>query len=123
MRAYSTDLRLRVLAACEDGMGTAEAAETFAVSASWVRRVRQRFRDGGETAPRRPASPGPAPALAGQSDRLRREVRDHPGLTAAEYRDRIGAGVAVVTVWRMLRRLGLTHEKSPPAPPGRTART
>ena len=31
MRAYSTDLRLRVLAACDDGMGTAEAADTFAV--------------------------------------------------------------------------------------------
>jgi transposase len=122
MKAYSTDLRLRVLAACEDGMGTAEVAETFAVSESWVRRVKQRFRDHGETAPRRPAKPGPAPALADQSDRLRKEVRDHPGLTAAEYRDRLGAQVAVVTVWRT-RRLGLTHKKSPSVPPSRTART
>ena len=55
MRAYSTDLRGRVLAACEAGMGTAEAAETFAVSESWVRRVKQRFRDDGEAAPRTPA--------------------------------------------------------------------
>lgn len=30
MIAYSLDLRARVLAACDDGMGTAEAAETFA---------------------------------------------------------------------------------------------
>ena len=112
MKAYPADLRLRVLAACEDGMGTAEVAETFAVSESWVRRVKQRFREKGETAPRRPARPGPAPDLADQSERLRREVRDHPGLTAAEYRDRLALGVAVVTVWRMLRRLGLTHKKS-----------
>ena len=123
MKAYSTDLRLRVLAACEDGMGAAEAAETFAVSESWVRRVRQRFRDAGETGPRRPSNPGPAPALAGRSDRIRQEVRDHPGLTAAEYRDRLGAEVAVVTAWRALRRLGLTHKKSPSGPPSRTART
>ncbi len=32
MRAYSVDLRLRVLAACDDGMGAAEAADTFSVS-------------------------------------------------------------------------------------------
>jgi transposase len=123
MTAYSTDLRLRVLGACEDGMGTAEVAETFAVSESWVRRVKQRFREAGETAPRRPAKPGPAPALADQSDRLRREARDHPGLTAAEYRDRLGVAVSVLTVWRALRRLGLTHKKSPSGRPSRTAPT
>lgn len=32
MLAHSVDLRQRVLAAFNDGMGTAEAAETFAVS-------------------------------------------------------------------------------------------
>ena len=57
MRAYSVDLRTRVLAACQDGMGTTEAAETFAVSEAWVRRVKQRFRDAGESAPRAPRRP------------------------------------------------------------------
>ena len=123
MKAYSTDLRGRVLAACEGGMGTAEVAETFAVSASWVRRVKQRYREAGEVAARRPARPGPPPALADDLGRLRQEVRDHPGLTAAEYRARLRAGVSVVTVWRALRRLGLTHKKSPSGRPSRTART
>jgi transposase len=122
MKAYSTDLRGRVLAASEGGMGTAEAAETFAVSESWVRRVKQRFRDGGEVAPRTPARRGPAPVLADQSDRLRAAARDHPGLTAAGYRDRLGLTASVVTVWRALRRLGLTHKKSPSGRPSRTAR-
>ena len=63
MRAYSTDLRGRILAACEGGMGTAEAAETFAVSASWVRRIKQRYRDEGEVAPApRPAAGRPRPS-------------------------------------------------------------
>lgn len=123
MKAYSTDLRGRALAACEGGMGTAEAAETFAVSASWVRRVKQRFRDDGEVAPRTPARRGPPPALAGQDDRIRQAVRDHPGLTAAEYRTRLGVEVSVPTVWRALRRLGLTHKKSRSGRPSRTART
>ena len=32
MKAYSMDLRARVSAACDEGMGTAEAAETFSVA-------------------------------------------------------------------------------------------
>lgn len=123
MKAYSTDLRGRVLAACEGGMGTEEVAETFAVSASWVRRVKQRFRDGGEVAPRTPARRGPPPALDGEGDRIRQEVRDHPGLTAAEYRTRLGVGASVLTVWRAIRRLGLTYKKSRSGRPSRTART
>jgi len=43
--------------------------------------------------------------------------------TAAEYRDRLGVDVTAVTVWRMLRRLGLTFKKSPSGPPSKTART
>src|SRR5262245_25922549 len=123
MKAYSTDLRGRVLAACEGGMGTSEAAETFAVSPAWVRRIKQRYRDSGEVAPRRPARPGPAPALAADLGRLAREVSHRPGLTAAEYRDRLGLAASVVTVWRALRRLGLTHKKSRSGRPSRAART
>jgi len=52
VRAYSVDLRGRVLAACGDGLGTAGAAETLAVSEAWVRRARPRFRDAGGAAPR-----------------------------------------------------------------------
>jgi transposase len=111
MRAYSMDLRVRVLAACDDGAGTAEVAEAFSVSEAWVRRLKQR-RAAGDIRPRLPARPGPV--LAPHADRLLALVRETPGRTAGEYRDRLGAGVSVVTVWRMLRRLGLTHKKSPP---------
>ena len=99
MKPYSMDLRERVLAACDGGMGTAEVAETFAVSPAWVRRLKQRRRETGEVAPRT-ARPGPAPVLAADADRLRQVVRANPDRTAA------------VTVWRALRRLGLTHKKS-----------
>jgi transposase len=122
MRAYSTDLRARVLAACDDGMTTAEAAETFAVSPAWVRRIKQR-RQAGEVGPRIPTRCGPAPALAAEADRLRELNRAEPDLTPAEVRDRLGLRVAPLTVWRMLRRLGLTFKKSPTGRPSGTART
>ena len=112
MRAYSMDLRVRVLADLDDGMTTGEVADAHRVSSAWVRRLAQRRRRTGEVAPR-VGRPGPTPALAAHHDRLRELVRDHPGLSAGEYRDRLGVAVATVTVWRALRRAGLTHKKSP----------
>jgi len=111
MKAYSMDLRERVLADSDDGMSTAEVAEAHRVSTAWVRRLKQRRRETGEVAPR-VARPGPPPILAGDADRLRQVVRANPDRTAAEYRQLLGTTAAVVTVWRALRRLGLTHKKS-----------
>jgi transposase len=113
---------LRVLAACDDGMSTAEVAETFSVAPSWVRRLKQRRRETGEIGPRQQARRGPQRALEGQDQRLRELVQANPGLGAEEYRDRLGVRVAVVTVWRALQRLGLTFKKSRSGPPSRIAR-
>jgi transposase len=112
MTPYSIDLRERVLTDCDGGMGTKAVAEKFSVSPSWVRKLKQQRRETGSIAPRT-ATPGPPPALAPHADRLRELVRAAPDLSAAEYRDRLGVRVAAVTVWRALRRLGLSHKKSP----------
>ncbi len=111
MRAYSMDLRERVLAACDGGESATEVAEAFSVSASWVRSLRRRVRETGEAGPRRRVRSGPAPAPAAHRERLAAPVRGRPGLTAGRYRELLGEPVAVVTVWRALRRLGLTHKK------------
>ena len=120
MKTYSMDLRARVLAACDDGMSSAEVAEAFSVSPAWVRRLKQCRRETGEIEPRRPARSGPPRALEGQDERLREMVRTNPSLVAKEYRDRLGLRVAVVTVWRALRHMGLTFKKSRSAPPNKT---
>jgi transposase len=112
MKAYSIDLRLRILAACATGMGTDEAVETFGVSASWIRRIRQRERENGETTPRIQAKRGRALVLTGREEDIRKLLADKPGITAGECRDRLGLSVAVVTVWRMICRLGLTFKKN-----------
>jgi transposase len=117
------DLRQRVLAACDGGMGTAEAAETFSVSPSWVRRLKQRRREAGQVAPRVRGRTGPAPTLLEHRDRLAALVKAAPGLSPAEYRDRLGVAAAPLTVWRALRALGLTFKKKSSGPPSRTGRT
>jgi transposase len=122
MTTLSMDLRVRIFEARAEGETTAEVAERFAVSPAFVRRLMQRHRQGGSLAPS--AAPrGPGPQLAARADDLRRLVAEEPDLTPAEIRDRLGLAVADVTVWRMLRRLGLTFKKSRPAPPSRTAPT
>jgi transposase len=70
----------------------------------------QRRRETGEIQPRK-GQPGPRPKLAPHQDRLRQVVHAQPDLSAAEYRDRLGLPCSVLTVWRALRRLGLTFKK------------
>ena len=121
MATISMDLRVRIFEAREAGETTAEVAERFAVSPAFVRRLVQRHRTTGSLAPS--ANPrGPRPRLAARADELRRLAAEHPDLTPAEFRDRLGVSVSELTVWRMLRRLGLTFKKSRSAPPSRVAR-
>ena len=122
MTPYSTDLRQRVLRDCDAGVGTRAVATKYAVSESWVRKLKQQRRETGSIEPRT-ATPGPKPTLDPHADRLRELVRDAPGLSAEEYRDRLGIDVAAVTVWRALRRLDLTFKKSPSGRPSRTGPT
>ena len=121
MAAISMDLRLRIFEARQAGESTAEVAERFAVSPAFVRRLLQRHRQTGSLAPSATRR-GPKPRLAGQADQIRELIQQQPDLTPAEVGDRLGLAVRPLTVWRMLRRLGLTFKKSRPAPPSRTAR-
>ena len=130
MEAFGRDLRERVLAAyLEQGMETAEVAETFDVSPAWARRLKQRFRELGTIDPIAQARRGPAPKLT-DADRARLAdlVRATPDATLAELRDALaaargGADVGATTVWRALDDLGLARKKSRPARASRTGRT
>lgn len=122
MAAISMDLRVRIFEARQSGETTAEVAERFAVSPAFVRRLLQRHRQTGSLAPpggRR----GPRPRLAGRERDLRRLHAERPDLHPAEIAARLGLAVSPLTVWRMLRRLGLSYKKSRHAPPSRTGPT
>jgi transposase len=122
MRALSDDLRFRIHQACQDGESTAKVARRFAVSPAFVRRLKQRFRQTGSIAPQ-PGGRGPAPKLAGRLEELRQAVADRPDDTPAELNQRLGLGVSRTTVWRAIRRLGLTFKKSRSVPVSRIGTT
>jgi transposase len=125
MRAYSMDLRVRVLEAADAGEATAELAERFAVSPAWVRRLKQRRRATGEVAPRKARDPR-VPKLRDHLPRIRELLARTPDMTLAELRDELALAVALSTLWAAVRSLGLTFKKShpggragPPRRPGR----
>ena len=121
MRAYSADLRKRVLDDCDTGMGTTAVARKYSVSPSWVRRLKQRRRATGATAPIQQRH-GPKPGWEPHADTIRLALRDAPDLALAEYIQRYALPISKSALARGLAALGLSRKKSRTAPPSRTAR-
>ena len=111
MAPYSMDLRERVARAWDASGDSAEVAETFGVSRSWVDRLIQRRRETGSLAPRLQTK-FRTRKLAGQEDRLVGLVIARPDATLAELRDALGMRVALGTIWRELQRVRFTLKKN-----------
>jgi transposase len=122
MKAYSMDLRERVLAACDAGRGTKAVAEAFSVSAAWVRRLKQRRRQTGRIAPLAQRR-GPVPGWQTHAEAIRAAARAHPDATLREYREQHGLPLSKSALDRALAALGLPRKKSRRGRPSRTART
>ena len=107
MRAYSMDLRERVVGACDAREGTREyIAQRFGVSTAWIRRLLQRRRETGSIAAL-PQNAGRKPALQERHmRRLARLVAQRPDATLKELK----AGLkAAISDGAMLRALGVLH--------------
>jgi transposase len=110
VRADSPDLRQRVLADCDAGLSPNDVAAKYRVSTSWIRRLKQRRRETGSTAPK-PQRHGPEPSWTAQAGRITQAVRERPDGTLAEHRARLRLGLSTSTLWRALKALGLTVKK------------
>ena len=112
-RAYSMDLRERVLAAHDKGMKAGEVTQRYEVSESWLYKILKRRRETGSIEPLK-GKPGPEPKLAEHSKRLLKLVQEQPDATLEELREKLGVPVCLTTVWNALRAMGLTLKKSHP---------
>ena len=122
MKAYSTDLRARVVAACDARDGTREQiADRFSVSVAWVRKLIRQRRETGSIDPK-PRGGGRAPAFdAEAARRLREAVRADDDATLQELARAAGVSCCASAVHRALARLGITRKKSRGGRPSRTA--
>ena len=118
MRAYSLDLRQKVVAAVERGDSTIEeVAATFGVGLTFVKKMLRQHRETGDLSPR-PHGGGHAPRLSARHLKaLRSEVGRRPDKSVEALRDhleeRAGVSVSRPTVSRALARLGLSGKKKP----------
>jgi transposase len=125
MKAYSLDLRQKILRAYDQRLGSQRAvAALFGVSQSFVEKLLRRRRTTGDIAPRRHAGGRRAicneTALAG----IRRLVQEQPDATLAELCERLlaqqGLRVSVPTMGRLVIALSLPRKKSRSTPANRT---
>jgi transposase len=112
-RAYSMDLRERVIAAVEEGSSARGAAEQFTVSASTAIKWRQRLLRTGSVAPTpRPKNTGSK--LNAHEAWLLELVREQPDLTLEEIKARLAERSIVACVsglWRFYKRQRISFKK------------
>src|SRR5215211_5071886 len=114
MSGYSVDLRRRIVSAVESGMSKAQAACTFSVSLSSVKRYVDKARRGESLAPKK--RPGSLPKLDEKARKLREDdLRERPYLTLQDRCEYIevmtGLSVSRSTMCRAIARLGPTRKK------------
>ena len=125
-KAYSQDLRDRVLAAEDRGMRVGQIATLLSVSISYVSKVLSRRRLSGETTAR-PQRCHVAPKLSGLLAVILAQVTSRPDATIVELRawlletHKVSASAGLIN--KTLAALDLTFKKNPSTPPSRHART
>jgi transposase len=126
MRAYSMDLRERVLAAVDRSTPRKEIVRTLGVSEPTIRRYLRLRRETGSVAPKPP--PAKPTFSIGQSVEQRRalwkqlEVHDDATLErhCQLWERKQGVKVSISTMSRAIRRLGWTLKKRVWVPPNET---
>jgi transposase len=115
MRAYSMDLRERVIASLDEGESSLEVAARLGVHDSWVRKLRRRRDRTGTIAPA-PHGGGRERKLDPRCEQALRAALDaRNDATLEELRQALannGKHVSITSVWRALARLGITLKKN-----------
>jgi transposase len=124
MSGYSEDLRRRITSAVEGGTSKAQAARTFSVSLSSVKRYANKAERGEPLTPKK--RPGPAPKLDEKARRLlAADLEERPFATLQErcgYVEAItGLSVSRSTMCRAVARIGPTRKKGDELPPSATS--
>src|SRR5215203_3476190 len=114
MNAYSEDLRKKIVEALGRGMGKSEAARTFSVSLSSVKRYAKLAEEGRSLAPKK--RPGSKPKLDERSQKLLEEdLKERPFITLqkrCEYLRAVASlEVSRSTVCRAIKRMNSARKK------------
>jgi transposase len=112
MKAYSNDLRERVIRASERGEAPLSIAKRLEVGFGWVYSILRRYRTTGsyEALPR---NAGMKPKLSTSDlEHLRQTVQEYPDATLEELKDKTEFTVSIATICRALKKLNLPLKKN-----------
>ena len=113
MRAYSLDLRQRVMKAYDEDQWTVgQIAARFKVGEWWVHKLKRQRQREGSLAPRKGPVGQPRSLQGAQLARLTHYVDRHPDATLEQMREKLATGCTVVTIHNTLRRLGYRYKKN-----------
>ena len=124
MRAYSKDLRHKIVDALGRGMPKTEAARTFGVGISTIKRYASKAKRG------EPLEPGKAPGRRPKMDErvgklLEEDLKERPFVSLRERCDYVeaisGVSVSRSTMCRAIARIGSTRKKRDEAPLSETS--
>ena len=127
MRAYSVDLRRRIVEALqEEGATTDSVAQRFCVSAASVKRYKRLLARTGSLSPK--PLPGRVPkVMPDQEERLRELVASRTDWTlerlCQSWQEETGTSVAIDVMARTLARLKITYKKRAASPKSGTKRS
>lgn len=116
MRAFSLDLRQRVLADYRAGMTFAALGRKYTTSAEWVRQFIRRHEMTGEIEAR-PTRNRRVPFHRRYETELRVAVATNPSLTLEALRIELGVECDLSTIWYALRALKISFKKKRSWPP------
>ena len=115
MRAYSQDLRDRVLKALERGERPSDIARRFEVSRVWVYQVLNRLRDQGERCSHQVGTHRQS-CIAHLETTIRAWVEAEPSLTLAQLSERLalreGVQITMSALWQQLKKWKLGFKKT-----------
>lgn len=110
-KAYSIDLRERVLEDYDEGARPVDLMRRYRVARSWIYKLIQQRREVGHVEPLKGKTGRPL-KLSDLGERLRNIVAQRPDATLEEMRAKLPVRVCVATVWKALNQLKLTLKKS-----------
>jgi transposase len=116
MRAYSTDLRTKIIESVKKGVSKAETARRFGVDRATVKRYCKRLDERGTLKPNK--APGKRPKLDEKASKLLLEdLRWRPRATHAQRAQFVlavcGVRVSESTICRAIKRLSHSRKKDP----------
>jgi transposase len=115
VKAYSEDLRKRIIVAKEKGPSSAVVARRFSLNVRTVERYWKRFQETAQIAPKKHGGYRRS-KLARHDHELVKWIERQPDLTLAELQqrcdERLKVSISLHALWYRLERIGLSFKKN-----------